>query len=70
MILNVFFYPRESDTSDGVAEHVAQDRRIRISGWKVGVETGVLPVSHLHTKKIYLLIVVISLDNSPHNISQ
>jgi hypothetical protein len=41
------FYPRESDASDGIAQHVAQDGRVGVSGGKVGVEPRVLPVGHL-----------------------
>ena len=48
-------YPRESDASDSISEHVTQDGRIRISGGKVCVKTRMLPVSYL--KKIYSVLI-------------
>lgn len=39
-------YPRESDASDPVAKHVAQNRRKRISSGEVSVEPWMLPMRH------------------------
>jgi len=40
--------PRESNTADGVRQHVSEDRRKRVACWKVGVEPWMLPVCYLY----------------------
>ena len=46
--------PGEADAADGVAQHVAQDGRVRVAGGEVGVEAGVLPVRDLRGLNVSL----------------
>lgn len=39
-------YPSESDARDGTAQHVGDDRRVRVGGREVRVELGAVPVGH------------------------
>ena len=40
-------HPRESNAADCIAKHVAKDGGVRVASREVGVESWVLPVSHL-----------------------
>lgn len=46
MILCSEGYPRESDATESIREHVAEYRRVAVSRWKVSMKSWMLPVSH------------------------
>lgn len=49
-------HPREPDASDGITQHVPQDRRERVPGGEVGVKSGMLPVRHpRHDLRVHIL---------------
>jgi len=45
-------YPREPDAAYRVRQHVAENRRKRISGWEIRMESRMLPMRDL--KEIHL----------------
>lgn len=47
--------PRESDTADGIREHIGEYWRVRVACWEVRVKPRMLPVCYLqpHTAQTY-----------------
>jgi len=45
-------YPRESETADGIGQHVPQQRRVAVEGREVRVHVWALPMSDLQQKSV------------------
>lgn len=43
-------YPGETDASDAIGKHVAENGRERVARWEVCVKPRVLPMGHLCAK--------------------
>ena len=45
-------YPCESETADGIGQHVPQQRGVAVEGGEVGVHVGTLPMGDLQQKSV------------------
>lgn len=55
-----YFYPRESDASNGTAEHVSNDCWIRLGCWKICVKFRAVPVSDLEQSYFFYYFLFFS----------